>query len=152
MTLCAPGKPSAVFRTGWPTNPDVAMHPVVQVGANCCCCVCMLRLPPLPSLCKTACPATRHPPLATPTQIGVSVEPADTVKAVLATCATAESERLAYAQLVARDLFNYISSFAKVTRCEGGGAALCWQTNPSPSPPSALPLRSIYSSATARGW
>lgn len=55
-------------------------------------------------------------------QIGLSVENADTVRAVLESSAAAETGRLGFAQLVARDIFNFLSSFS--APAPGGGDAL----------------------------
>ena len=55
-------------------------------------------------------------------QIGLAVENADVVTAVLQTTAADEAGRLGYAQLVARDVFNFLSSFSQPA--PGGGDQL----------------------------
>lgn len=61
-------------------------------------------------------------PCRSTAQIGLSVENADTVRAVLESSARDELGRLGYAQLVARDLFNFLSSYSQPA--PGGGDQL----------------------------
>jgi hypothetical protein len=71
-------RPSTVIRTGWPTNPELAPLPAVQLG--------------------------------------LSVEPLATVaNAAGAVASSAEWDKLGFAQLVARDLFNFMQSFSQVS-------------------------------------
>lgn len=70
------GRPSAVFRTGWPSTPEIAHAAVVQVG--------------------------------------LSVEPLDTVANLAAGQAAHEWDKLGFAQHVARDLFTYLGSFSQM--------------------------------------
>lgn len=69
--------PSAVFRTGWSTNRELAGVDAVQIG--------------------------------------LSVDPIDSVRNTSQALSSAEADRLAFVQLVARDLYRFLSSYATVT-------------------------------------
>lgn len=60
-------------------------------------------------------------------QIGVSVEGADTVQSVVSLESAAEWDKLSFAQLVARDLFNFLGSFS--TSVPGMGERLVLPTD-----------------------
>jgi hypothetical protein len=77
-----PARPSGVFRTGWPSTPDIAAAPVVRIG--------------------------------------VSVESIDTVNGITDATSGGDADlRLGFAQLVAQDLSQYLSSFAQVLPAHG---------------------------------
>ena len=59
-------------------------------------------------------PPAPQPPPAT-AMLGLAVEPLDAVASVGSALAAADADRLAYAQLVARDLHSYLSSYAQPT-------------------------------------
>jgi len=69
--------PSAVFRTDWPSDPEIQNVPFIQLG--------------------------------------ISIEDIDTVQNLTKAVVQEKWDRLAFAELVARDLFTYIQSFSQVT-------------------------------------
>lgn len=69
--------PSAVFRTDWPSDPEITNVPVIQLG--------------------------------------LSIEEISTVENLTKAVVQEKSDRLAFAELVARDLFTYLQSFSQVT-------------------------------------
>lgn len=68
--------PSGIWRTGWPSTPEVAAAPAVRIG--------------------------------------VSAESEDAIRNLEGGKATAEWDRLGFAQLVAQDLFTFLGSHAQV--------------------------------------
>lgn len=89
--------PSAIFRTNWPSTPDFAAAPVVQVQ--------------LSSLAYFGLPTARDVSVsmyltkAVMCQIGLSIESADVVGNLKQVLRTSEQDKLGFATLVARDLF-----------------------------------------------
>ena len=69
--------PSTIIHTGWPSLPDVAKLPVIQIG--------------------------------------LSLEPAQNVLAAQQSLSSGESDKLGFAQLIAKDLLLFVQSFAHIT-------------------------------------